>query len=270
MDKQIVIPSQMDQQVFVPAQATSLSNVQTEIRRLTRRSFTFGAISALAGAAGVRWLATRETKDGVPWPLRRILELNEGVAQRYFDAQRLAPEFPASMALEPRVNGHVGLMSPAALNNWMVHVTGNADRHIPLSAIKELPAHEITTEFKCVEGWSRVLNWKGVRLADFLNKFGTPSQYIGLSTPPDGTTPTGQPDRYYVGLDRPSALHPQTLLCYEMNGAPLTEAHGAPLRLVSTVKYGYKCIKRISIIELTEQRPPDYWAKRGYDWYGGL
>ena len=70
--------------------------------------------------------------------------------------------------------------------------------------------------------------------------------------------------------DRPSALHPQTLLCYEMNGSPLTEAHGAPLRLVSTVKYGYKCIKRISVVELTEQRPSDYWAKRGYDWYGGL
>jgi DMSO/TMAO reductase YedYZ molybdopterin-dependent catalytic subunit len=54
-----------------------------------------------------------------------------------------------------------------------------------------------------------------------------------------------------------------------MNGAPLTEGHGAPLRLVSTVKYGYKCIKRIGVVELTEQRPADYWAERGYDWYGG-
>ena len=98
-----------------------------------------------------------------------------------------------------------GIESPAGLENWMVHVTGNTDRHIPLSAITELPAHEITTEFKCVEGWSRVVNWKGVRLADFLDKFGGPSQYIGLSTTPDGTTPDGQLDRYYVGLDRPSA-----------------------------------------------------------------
>ncbi len=62
----------------------------------------------------------------------------------------------------------------------MVHVTGNADRHIPLAAIKELPAHEITTEFKCVEGWSRVVNWKGVRLADFLNKFGAPASTSGF------------------------------------------------------------------------------------------
>ena len=225
MDKHIVIPSQMDQQIALPTKSVPQAPAEAEIRRLTRRSFTVGAIAALAGAAGVRWLAKCDTEDGVPWPLRRMLEFNDSVAQKYFDPQRLGPEFPAPMALEPRVNGHVGLMSPAVLDDWTVHVTGNADRHIPLGAIKELPAHEITTEFKCVEGWSRVVNWKGVRLADFLNKFGTPSQYIGLSTPPDGTTADGQPDRYYVGLDQPSALHPQTLLCYEINGAPLTEAH---------------------------------------------
>jgi DMSO/TMAO reductase YedYZ molybdopterin-dependent catalytic subunit len=243
--------------------------VEAEIRRLTRRSFTVGAISVLAGTAGVGWLATRQDDDGVPWPLRRILEFNEGIAQRFFNANRLAPEFTAASAEDLRENGHVGLMSPAQLDNWVVHVIGKVDRHIPLRAIKELPAQEMTTQFKCVEGWDRVVSWKGVRLSDFLNKFGAPSDYIGMSTPPEGETPDGQPDLYYVGFDRPSALHPQTLLCYEMNGAPLTQGHGAPLRLVSTVKYGYKCIKRIGVIELTEQRPPDFWAKRGYDWYGG-
>lgn len=242
---------------------------EAQIRRLTRRSFAVGAAAALAGAAGVGWIATRPDEDGVPWPLRRVLEFNESVAQRFFNAQRLAPEFPTAAAEPLRENGHVGLMSPAQLDDWTVNVVGKVDRQIPLSAIKELPSHEMTTQFKCVEGWDRVVRWKGVRLSDFLNKFGVQSTYIGMSTPPDGHTEDGQPDRYYVGLDRPSALHPQTLLCYEMNGAPLTQGHGAPLRLVSTVKYGYKCIKRISVIDLTEQRPPDYWAKRGYDWYGG-
>jgi DMSO/TMAO reductase YedYZ molybdopterin-dependent catalytic subunit len=248
-------------QIIVPPEA--------QIRRLTRRSFAVGGLSALAGAAGVGWIATRPEDDGVPWPLRKILEFNESVAQRFFNASRLAPEFPVAAAQELRENGHVGLMSPAKLDDWIVRVTGKADRQIPIAAIKELPAYEMTTQFKCVEGWDRVVSWKGVRLADFLNKFGVPSEYIGISTPPEGTTPDGEPDRYYVGFDRPSALHPQTLLCYEMNGAALTPGHGAPLRLVSTVKYGYKCIKRIGVIELTETRPPDYWAKRGYDWYGG-
>ena len=115
------------------------------------------------------------------------------------------------------------------------------------------------------------------RLGDFAAKygFGTHSgkpfgptvkpadllSYVRLETP-DG--------RYYVGLDAASALHPQTLLCYAMNGTPLSPGHGAPLRLVIPVKYGIKNIKRIGSIEFTDSRPDDYWAERGYDWYAGL
>jgi DMSO/TMAO reductase YedYZ molybdopterin-dependent catalytic subunit len=79
------------------------------------------------------------------------------------------------------------------------------------------------------------------------------------------------PDRgYFVGLDTASALHPQTLLAWELNGAPLTSAHGAPLRLVVPVKYGIKCIKRIGMLAWSAERPADFWAARGYDWYAGL
>ncbi len=66
-----------------------------------------------------------------------------------------------------------------------------------------------------------------------------------------------------------SALHPQTLLAYEMAGSALTLEHGAPLRLVTPVKYGIKSIKRIGTIRFTNDRPADYWAERGYDWYAG-
>lgn len=242
---------------------------EAEIRRLTRRSFGVGAVAGLLGAGGIGWIATRPEEDGIPWPLHRVLRFNEGVAQAIYNENRLAPEFPRELATEPRVNGMVGLMSPAQVDDWTVHVTGAADRHVPLAAIKRLPHYEMMTEFKCVEGWVRIVHWKGVRLADFLHEYGKPAPYVGLATPQDGVDGQGRVDRYYVGLDQPSALHPQTLLCFEMNGQPLTEGHGAPLRLVSTVKYGYKCIKRVSVIDLAENRPADYWAKRGYDWYGG-
>ncbi len=86
------------------------------------------------------------------------------------------------------------------------------------------------------------------------------SKFVGIETP----------DRaYYVGLDIESALHPQTLLAYEMNGAPLAALHGAPLRLAIPVKYGIKNIKRIGTIRYTNVRPADFWAERGYDWYAG-
>jgi DMSO/TMAO reductase YedYZ molybdopterin-dependent catalytic subunit len=134
----------------------------------------------------------------------------------------------------------------------------------------------MTTELKCIEGWSVVVNWAGCRLIDFAAAFspetrnGTASdvrnrprdlvRYVGLETPDGG---------YYVGMDMASALHPQTLLCYEMNGEPLSIEHGAPLRLVTTVKYGIKSIKRIGRITFTDDRPRDFWAERGYDWYAG-
>ncbi len=152
--------------------------MDVEIRRLTRRSFARGAIAALAATLGIGWLATRQRDDGIPWPLRRILEFNEGIAESAFDARRPAPEFSAAVAAEPRVNGLVGLMSPAVLEDWTIDVVGKVERHIPLVAIKQLPAYGMTTEFKCVEGWSRIVSWKGARLADVLDKYGVLSASV--------------------------------------------------------------------------------------------
>lgn len=148
---------------------------------------------------------------------------------------------------------------------------------LTLDDIRALPRVEMTTELKCIEGWSVIVNWAGARFADFAARYQPPTRdgksapdvrarpqdlvrYVGMETP-DGI--------YYVGMDMPSALHPQTLLCYEMNGQPLTPEHGAPLRLVTPVKYGIKHIKRIGRITFTDERPGDFWAERGYDWYSG-
>ena len=86
-------------------------------------------------------------------------------------------------------------------------------------------------------------------------------EYVGFETP-DG--------QYYVGIEREVALHPQTLLAYELNGQPLTPDHGAPLRLVTPLKYGIKQLKQIGRIVYTDGRPHDYWHEQGYDYYAGL
>jgi DMSO/TMAO reductase YedYZ molybdopterin-dependent catalytic subunit len=237
-------------------------------------------VTVLAGFAGWRWLVTRSEEDGLPWPLRRALEFNERVARGIFHGSRRSPEFPRSAARMPRVNGTIGLESDLELSAWKLQVVGaagdQARRSLTLDDIKALPQVETTTELRCIEGWSEVVHWAGARLFDL-------ASVTGLATrsgrPADPTGNAGDlldyvaletPDReYYVGLELASALHPQTLLCYEMDGRPLTPEHGAPLRLVIPVKYGIKNLKRIGTIRFTDARPADYWAKRGYDWYSG-
>jgi DMSO/TMAO reductase YedYZ molybdopterin-dependent catalytic subunit len=86
-------------------------------------------------------------------------------------------------------------------------------------------------------------------------------QYVGLNTPDK---------KYYVGIDTKSILHPQTILCYEMNGKPLPMKQGYPLRLIIPVKYGIKHLKRIGTIFFSTSKPKDYWYERGYDYYSGL
>jgi DMSO/TMAO reductase YedYZ molybdopterin-dependent catalytic subunit len=235
-----------------------------------------GGAAALTGLAGWQWLVTRSEEDGLPWPFRRVLGLNERLARAAFRASRTAPEFSRGAARQPRVNGRIGLnptIDPAA---WRLRVIGLAGgvgaRLFRLDEIKALPRVEMTTELKCIEGWSTVVHWAGARLADLAALTGLASrggrrddpgdllEYAALETPDAA---------YYVGLDMASALHPQTLLCYEMGGGPLTPDHGAPLRLVIPVKYGIKNLKRVGTIRFTDRRPADYWAERGYDWYAG-
>ena len=141
---------------------------------------------------------------------------------------------------------------------------------LKLEDIVALPRREFVTQFKCIEGWSQYVHWAGVRMADFLEQYppqstgvygGKDPRYVYMETP-DGD--------YYTGYDLKALRHPQALLVTEMMGAPLTQSHGAPLRLHMPTKYGYKQIKRIGLIAYTNDKPDDYWTKLGYDWYAGL
>lgn len=140
---------------------------------------------------------------------------------------------------------------------------------LTLDDVRKLPHQELVTEFKCIEGWSQVVHWGGVRLVDLLDTYppekigpgGREPRYIYMETP-DGN--------YYGGYDLSACRHPQSLLVTEMAGQPLTPEHGAPLRLHMPIKYGYKQLKRIGLIAYMDTRPDDYWTKLGYDWYAGL
>ena len=245
--------------------ATNDADVRREINRLTRRSFVTGGLAALTGLGGWQWLRTRPDEAGISWPLRRVLQFNERLSRAISHPHRVAPSFARSATAEPRVNGRYGVTDDFDVEQWGLNILSPGakpiiERTLPINAIRELPRVEMVTELKCVEGWSQVVHWAGARLSDFAAKYGHEAGYVSLATPDNA---------YYVGLERESLLHAQTLLCYEMNEAPLTLNHGAPLRLVCPLKYGVKHIKRIGSIQFTDQRPADFWAERGYDWYLG-
>jgi DMSO/TMAO reductase YedYZ molybdopterin-dependent catalytic subunit len=244
-----------------------MTDVDRELRRLTRRSLLTGGIAALAGTAGIAWLATREEEGGIPWPFRRVQRANEALSRGiFFSDKHLAPEFPIDQAeTDVRVNENIG-MSPGVSRENLVVKTGGMSRpavDVPLAEIISMAKTEHVTELKCIEGWSEIVHWGGTRFRDFAKAYppAPGMKYVSMETL-DG--------KYFVGLDLESAMHPQTLLCYEMSGAALTGEHGAPLRLCIPTKYGIKNIKQIGKIEYTVERPKDYWAERGYDWYAGL
>jgi hypothetical protein len=138
---------------------------------------------------------------------------------------------------------------------------------LTMEELRKLPRVDLVTEFKCIEGWSQITRWTGVRLRDFIDAYppatvnGRVPRYVYMETP-DGD--------YYCGYDMAAARHPQSTLVMEMSGQPLAPEHGAPLRLHMPIKYGYKQIKRIGLISYTDVKPDDFWMKLGYDWYAGL
>jgi len=242
---------------------------EREMTRRTRRSFTVLGAGAVAGLAAWTLMNVGGEEGDIPPGLRRVLGFNEGVVRNaLFSNEHLAKTYPASALGNIKVNGEIGMDDDSELSDWKLALTPyqspGTTSHLTLADIRSLPTHEEIIDFKCVEGWSTVTQFAGARLSDFTAKFAPGSekaQCVGLKTPDE---------EYYVSIDMPSAMHPQTLLAWEMNGQPLTAKHGAPLRLVTPVKYGIKNIKRIGSIQFTDSRPDDYWAERGYDWYAGL
>lgn len=184
---------------------------------------------------------------------------------------KMAPEGMQDTLAEREDDNHTG-RKPRGMEE-----SGESDSTLPPGTpglllqlqdfLPRLQRHELVLQFKCIEGWSQIVQWAGVRFSDFIEAFppalidGKEPRYVYMETP-DGD--------YYVGYDLHNLRHPQALLVTEMMGAPLSQFHGAPLRLYTPTKYGYKQIKRIGLIAYTNDKPDDYWTRLGYDWYGGL
>ncbi|QJD98258.1 molybdopterin-dependent oxidoreductase [Mucilaginibacter robiniae] len=244
-------------------------------KKINRRTF-LSSITFLAGAGLAYWgwesvyHSAREIATataGAKSSLRRVLDANGCLFEGAVKPNHLSRTYPKVMAAKkPRLNGKLGI-TDKNIESWALNLvkSANETQQITLNELKKLPKTEFAFEFKCVEGWSQISHWGGVKFSDFVHHFGLQElakmEYVGMHTPDN---------KYYVGIDMPSALHPQTLLCYEVSGQPLSPEHGAPLRLIIPTKYGIKNLKRIGTLYFSNQRPPDYWAERGYDYFSGL
>lgn len=246
-------------------------------KKIKRRNFlSFAAFIGLYGAAYGGWRLLYNSEPETPGvtadarkPLRRALNQTELFFRRTFSNNHLVKTYPKTMAAKKvRVNSNIGINDDDFKpEDWVMTVnkSGGQPLQLTLQDLKALPKTEIIYDFKCVEGWDQIQHWGGVKFSDFIKHYNLEDQaklnYVGFATPDE---------EYYVGIDMPSAMHPQTLLAYEVNEKPLPVEHGLPVRLIIPVKYGIKNLKRIGTVSFSNQRPPDYWAEQGYDYYSGL
>ena len=248
-------------------------------QKINRRNFlSFSVFTLFAASAYESWRWLYKSPDevagitaGAHKPLRKALNKTEIFFRRIaFSENHLVKTYPKEMAAKHvRVNSDIGVEAKRKFDpaQWTLQVikSGGEVLKITLDELKSLPKTELIFDFKCVEGWDQISHWGGVKFSDFVKHYQLDEyakmQYVGMETPDK---------RYYVGLDMPSAMHPQTILAYEVNERALPLANGAPLRLIIPTKYGIKNLKRIGTITFSNTRPHDYWAEQGYDSYSGL
>jgi len=198
--------------------------------------------------------------------------LNDRVGSLLFSSRRLMREFPPEAITPTFKNNRYGDTPALDPETWemlvgRLAIAGDSmsikhGTSVNLEAIKRLPKVSQITELRCVEGWSAIAKWGGVRFSTFLKDF--------APRPEERFLFFYAADQYYDVLDMDTLHHPQTLLVYEMNDQPLPLDHGGPVRLIAPTKIGYKNVKWIKGLAFTTTNVGGFWDHKGYPWHYGL
>lgn len=197
--------------------------------------------------------AERQNEDVERWLLRHTsMDVPESarVAGMAMPAYFISPTVP--------------IWDEAVRGAWTLEVTGAVRRplRLTLAQLAALPSIEQRVNHYCVEGWTAVVDWRGVRVSRL-------AQLAGL-LPDAGYVDFQSFDAgYHESWDLESAMHPQTVIAYASQDHYLIAAYGAPARLHSPVKLGYKSVKYLTRIVFMPARNGGYWSDRGYEWYAG-
>jgi DMSO/TMAO reductase YedYZ molybdopterin-dependent catalytic subunit len=229
-------------------------------RRLLRGTLSLGALTFLTGC-------NVSDSSSVQGALRTVSAFNDGIQQLLFDPKRLARTYsPDQVVKPPRFNAHFDIqdLDPIDISDWQLEFAGLVTDKRPwtLDRIYALPEQEIIIKHICVEGWDYIGQWSGPNLRQFLTLVGADltAKYVAFHCNDD----------YMECIDMASALHPQTILATKYAGEPITEPFGAPLRLRTAVKLGYKNPKWIRSIEVTNSYPGGFWEDQGFNWFAGI
>jgi DMSO/TMAO reductase YedYZ molybdopterin-dependent catalytic subunit len=236
---------------------------------LNRRDFLrLGLVAPASLAAACGW-------DGGPLiepRLRTISRLNDWVGEKIlFSRTRLAREYPPALRTPVMqfpaysiTHNRTGRF-PEVPGDWALEVGGLVRRPVRLTRamIETLPRVTYTVKHHCVEGWTAIATWTGVPVSAVTQMVQPTAEarYLRFDS---------FDKQYANGWDLASAMHPQTILAYAWNDQPLTIEHGAPLRVYSPVKLGYKLTKYLTAMTFTRERPGGYWEDQGYPWLGGI
>lgn len=193
--------------------------------------------------------------------------LNQSVEVLLLNPHKPVPEFPAS-AIEPNalLINTFNATPKIDPQTYRLTIDGEVNHPMQLSMadLQKMLFTSMTIRHVCVEGWAAIVQWGGVRLRDLVTMVQPKSnvRYVYFKSA----------DGYYESWDLASALHPQTLMVYQKNGQPLSVDNGAPLRLASPIKLGYKQSKWVTQITLVNHLLPlkGYWEDQGYEWFAGL
>ena len=197
------------------------------------------------------------------------------LAQEFTEAD-LSPVFKANGSVNPRTPEYLALLAEG-FASYRLAVTGLVAKplSLDLAQLRAMPARTQITRHDCVEGWSCIGKWKGVPIAHVLAQAG-PTRDARFLVFRCADSLDGDAGRYYESVDLAEARHPQSILAYDMNDAPLTVPHGAPLRARLERKLGYKQAKYILGLELVASLDGimggkgGYWEDRGYQWHGSI
>lgn len=234
---------------------------------INRRTFLhLGAGSLTAALLGAcDSMGPRAAQPLLGWAERR----NEALERVLFrhtvmdtpDGRRLVGEALPSYFISPTVP----LWDEAARGRWTLEVSGMVTRplRLTLPQLMSLPRVEQRVDHYCVEGWTATTSWTGVRVSTLARMAGLRpgAEYVDFQSFDSG---------YHESWDVETALHRQTVVAYGWEGGRLTPAHGAPARLHSPAKLGYKNVKYLTRIVFMPRRNGGYWSSRGYEWYGGV